>query len=207
MIKRLGDWDTIREPEERKALPVDAYVCRVTQSSVVSTDYGDQMVLVFDICEGEYAGYYADEFSNNPNTPKKWKGIYRQFLPKNDGSEQDSWAKSRLKGTVTAFEHSNPGFKWAWEEQDLVGKLIGVLMRREEWEWNGKTGWAVRPFRIMSADRVRSGDYTLPKEKPLKSKQQPAYDAYNTFTTSNPGGYAPVSDWAQLAGDDNDFPF
>lgn len=208
MINQVANWDSIQESTERLMLPLGAYVCRVTQSSVVSSDYGDQIVLVFDICEGEFSGYYAEEFKNNPNTPKKWKGVYRQFLPKNDGSDPDEWAKSRLKGLVTAFERSNPGFKWAWDEQSLVGKIVGILMRREEWEWNGKTGWAIRPFRAMSADKVRNAEYTLPKDKPLKDKAAatPAY-AYNTITTSNPGSFAPASDWSQFTNDDDELPF
>ena len=48
--------------------------------------------------------------------------------------------------------------------------MIGVLFRNEEWEYNNKSGWIVRPFRALSVDSVRDGDYQLPKDKPLKNK-------------------------------------
>ena len=78
--------------------------------------------------------------------------------------------KSSFKGMVTSFEKSNPGYQWNWDEASLSGKLVGILFRNEEWEWDGKSGWAVRPFRAISIDSVRSGDFTIPKDKPLKSK-------------------------------------
>ena len=50
------------------------------------------------------------------------------------------------------------------------GKTVVVTrVYNNQWgetEYNGKTGWTVRPFRAMSADRVRSGEYTLPPDKP-----------------------------------------
>ncbi len=63
---------------------------------------------------------------------KKWKGVIRQFLPKDDGTDNDEWTKSSFKGLTTAFEHSNPGYTWNWEETSLVGKLVGILFRNEE---------------------------------------------------------------------------
>lgn len=170
MIKRPNNWNEVREFSDSQKLPVDAYVCKIRRAAVQNNGYGDQLCLLLDIHEGEFAGFYDNDFKNNTNQNKKWKGVLRVWLPKDDGSEKDEWTKSAFKGMVTAFEKSNPGYQWNWDEASLVGKLIGVLFRNEEWEYNNYTGWTVRPFKTISVDRVREGDFTLPADKPLKNK-------------------------------------
>lgn len=169
MIKRPNNWNEVREFSDRPKLPLGAYVCRVKQA-VVDTTYGEQLCILFDIVEGEYKDFFMSEFRANTVENKKWKGTLKQWCPKDDGSEKDEWTKSAFKGMVTSFEKSNPGYQWNWDEASLVGKLIGVLFRNEEWEFNGKHGWAVRPFKALSVETVRSGDFKLPNDKPLKNK-------------------------------------
>ena len=170
MIKRPDNWNEVKAFADRPRLPLGAYVCRVKKALVQSTDYGDRLCILFDIAEGDFEGHFTEEFKANQNPGKKYKGVLRQWLPRNDGSEKDEWTKSSFKGMVTAFEESNPGYVWNWEEASLAGKLVGIVFRNEEWEYNGKHGWAVRPFRASAAGSVRSGEFTLPKDKPLKSK-------------------------------------
>lgn len=187
MINRPKNWDNVQAFSDRPKLPVGAYVCKVKQVAIQSTDYGDQLCILFDIADGEYAGFYQDDFDANQRENKKWKGVLRQFLPKDDGSERDEWTKASFKGMVTAFENSNRGYQWNWDEKSLVGKEVGIIFRNEEWEYDGKTGWAVRPFRATSVDSVQDGDYTLPKDKPLKNRPADNYGAAPTtqgsFTT------------------------
>ena len=152
MINRPKNWDNVQAFSNRPKLPVGAYVCKVKQAVVQSTDYGDQLCVLFDIVDGEYAGYYESDFTSRQQQDKKWKGILRQFLPKDDGSEKDEWTKSSFKGFTTAFETSNRGYQWDWDEKSLVGKEVGIIYRNEEWEYEGKTGWAARPFRACSID-------------------------------------------------------
>ena len=174
MITKPHNWNEVAEFSDREKLPLDAYVCKVKQSKVQGTNSGAQLCLVFDIVEGEYTGYFNKDFQNNQNENKKWKGVLRVWLPKNDGSENDEFTKRVLKGMVTAFERSNAGYTFDWNEASLVGKTVGIMFRNEEWDYAGKNGWAVRPFRAISADSVRRGEYTLPKDKPLKNKQSAA---------------------------------
>ena len=169
MIKKPMNWDNVQEIGERKTLPLGAYVCKVKQVRVQDNSYGSQLALLFDIAEGEYAGYYNQEYNANTSDNKKWKGLLRVWLPKDDGSEKDELTKRIFKGFVTAFERSNPGYRWDWNENSLAGKTIGVMYRNEEWDYEGKHGWAVRPFKAISADTVREGNYTLPKDKPLSN--------------------------------------
>ena len=187
MIRKPNNWNEVQEFTDRQKLPLGAYVCKVKQCKVVDTNYGSQLALLFDISEGEYAGYFQKDYDGNTAQDKKWRGLLRVWLPKDDGSENDEMTKRSFKGMTTSFEKSNPGYAWDWNENSLVGKTVGILFRNEEWEYNGKSGWAVRPFRAISADTVRNDEYTLPKDKPLKNKQ--------TAAPANPNnGYTEVED-------------
>ena len=189
MIRKPQNWENVQVMTDRAKLPVGAYVCKVKQVGIQHNDYGDQLAILYDIVEGEHKDIYAREFQQNSNQDKKWKGVIRVWLPKDDGSENDEKTKSLFKGMCTAFEDSNPGYKWNWDESTLVNKTIGILYRNEEWEYNGKSGWNAKPLRCMSAGKVRSGDYTLPKDKPLRG------DAYDTgYSAPASNGYTPVVD-------------
>ena len=193
MIKKPNNWDSVQAFSNRPKLPLDAYVCKVIKGVVQTNDYGDQLCVLFDIAEGEQSGFYAREFKANTMRDKKWKGVLRVWLPLDDGSEKDDFTKSALKGFVTSLENSNTGYQWDWDENSLAGKLLGIMFRNEEWEFNGKTGWTVRPLRAMSVETVRDGDYTLPDPKPLKGKSS-SYDIGN-------------AGMADLTEDDEEFPF
>ena len=173
MIRKPQNWDNVQVMTDRAKLPVGAYVCKVKQVAQQENQYGSTLAILFDISEGEHKDFYSRDFQQNSNPEKKWRGVIRVWLPKDDGSEKDETTKRLFKGMVTAFEDSNPGYKWDWDETKLVGKTIGILYRNEEWEYNGNRGWNVKPLRCMSAGKVRNGDFTLPKDKPLPGE---AYD-------------------------------
>lgn len=200
MIRKPNNWNEVQEFADRPKLPLGAYVCRVKKAVIQPNNYGEQLCLLVDIAEGEQKDFFSREFNSSTLENKKWKGVLRLWIPKDDGSEKDEWTKSTFKGMVTSIEKSNPGYQWNWDETSLPGKFIGILFRNEEWEYGGKTGWAVRPFRAMSIDSVRSGDFTLPQDKPLKNKAQ---------TASNSNSYVPGlgQGYSEVNSDDDEFPF
>lgn len=189
MIKKPNNWESVQAFADKPKLPVDAYVCRVKQAKVQQNQYGSkQLCVLFDIEEGEYAGFFSREFDANTMQDKKWKGILRLWLPMDNGEEGDETTKRVLKGFVTSVEKSNPGYAWAWDENTLTGKMVGVLFREEEWAIDGRTGWAVRPFRALSAETVRSGEYKIPDPKPLAASKP------QTPLNVPAAGLSPVSD-------------
>lgn len=201
MIKKPNNWENVQAFSDRPKLPLGAYVCRIEQAVVQNTDYGSQLCILFDIADGEYAGFYADEFNANTRENKKWKGVLRQFLPKDDGSQKDEWTKSSFKGLITSIENSNRGFIWNWDERSLSGKELGIIFRNEEWEYEGKTGWAVRPFRATSVDTIADGTFTLPPDKPLKGKSAVSAPVFGSYA-------APTApDFTTLEDDDSQLPF
>lgn len=205
MIKRPNNWNEVKEFSDRQKLPVGAYVCKVKRAAVQSDQYGDKLCILFDIVEGEFSGFYNDEYKANTKEDKKWKGVLRQFIPKDDGSEKDEWTKRSFKGLTTSFEKSNPGYSWNWDENSLAGKLVGILFRNEEWEYDGKTGWSVRPFRAISVDSVREEDFTLPKDKPLKNKSDSGYGYGTGYPV--PEYSNPASNFSVLNDEDAELPF
>lgn len=212
MIRRPNNWNEVKEFNDRQQLPLGAYVCKVKKVAVQNSQYGDQLCILFDIVEGEFSGFFNEEFKNNTFENKKWKGVLRQFIPKDDGSEKDEWTKSSFKGMITAFEKSNPGYAWNWDENSLIGRMVGILFRNEEWENDkGKTGWTVRPFKALSVDSVRSEDFKLPKDKPLKKNESAGgYGSGSGYSVPNysiPNYSAPASDFALLDDSDAELPF
>ena len=205
MIRKPNNWNEVKEFSDRPKLPLDAYVCKVRKAVVQSTDYGDQLCILFDIADGEFKDFFKKDFDSSTVENKKWKGVLRQFIPRDDGSEKDEWTKSSFKGLTTSFEKSNPGYQWNWDENSLAGKFIGILFRNEEWEYDGKTGWAVRPFRGLSVDSVRSGEYTLPKDKPLKNKSVAPASSYGNY--GNYGNYGAPGSFVDLTEEDGELPF
>ncbi len=203
MIRRPNNWNDVQEFSDRPKLPLGAYVCKVRRAVVQSNDFGEQLCLLFDIVEGEFKGFFDADFKASTRADKKWKGVLRQFIPVDDGSEKDEWTKSSFKGMTTSFEKSNPGYQWNWDEASLSGKMVGILFRNEEWEYENKTGWAVRPFRAISVDSVRSGDFTLPKDKPLKNKTVASGGYTDNFNALN----SRMNDFAELGEEDGELTF
>ncbi len=171
MIKKPKNWENVVATKEKRPLPEGGYVVRIVAakvrnySSADGSSY-DRLEIALDIEEGDYKGFYAEDFKAQQQEDKRWKGTLRQYIPLDDGSEKDQWTQSVFKAMTSAIEESNPGYHWDWDEQKLKGKMVGCLFRLEEWSVNGKCGWKAQPFKFISADQVRKGQYKTPKFKP-----------------------------------------
>lgn len=154
----------------REILPAGGYVCEIKSAKEETLSWGSRLVIAFDVCEGEYAGFYKRDFDNNTNENKKWRGVYRVSIPKDDGSEQDGWTKRTFGNFIWAIQESNSGYAWNWDEKTLKGKKLGIIIREEEWEIDGRTGWTTKAAGSISVDDCRSGKFRMLKPKPLKNR-------------------------------------
>ena len=161
----------------------------------VRYDWGSVVVISFDISEGQYKEFFAKDYRANTNDDKKWRGTYRLNIPKDDGSEKDGWTKKTFNNAIWSLEASNPGYHFDWDEKKFKGKKVGVLFRNKEWEMNGNTGWTTECCAFTSVEDIRSGNFTIPKDKPLANKSASA-SAAPAF-----GAFTPVAD------DEGDLPF
>ena len=178
-MKPISGWDQVQAEQEREPLPLGAYVCRIMGAVEDERPNCSMLAISFDISEGEYKDYYANNYRSQTGDSKKWKGVIRLFLPREDGSDQDKWTKSRLKAATEAIESSNKGFRMDLSKEfdlsTLKGKTIGVIYRNEEYSFNGYSGWSARPFKLYDAEKIRSGEFKLPKDRPLKKDSKPSY--------------------------------
>ena len=184
MINKPKNWENVQAAAERRKLPAGGYIVKIIGAKVVAytTKMGgtvDKLEIGLDIVDGEYKGFYADDYKAQTQEDKKWKGVLRKYLPKDDGTEMDEWTKSSLKALTDAIEESNPGYHWDWDETKLKGKLAGCLFQNQQWSINGRSGWKVQPIRFISADKIRSGKFEIPADKPLKDLENA--DSNNSF--------------------------
>ena len=166
-MQKPNNWDNVQAAGTRSKLPAGGYVIKVQKAEIIRADSGfEYLDLTIEICEGQFKDYYTQDYNDQTNEPKRYKGHFRQGTPQ-PGMKDDDFVLRGFKGLVTAFEESNPGYTWDWNEQSLVGKVCGCLFRNEEYDYNGFQGFTARPWRMTSADKIRSGQFQTPKDKRL----------------------------------------
>lgn len=171
-------------------LPAGGYVAKILNAEVKEYTWGDVMILSFDVAEGEYKDFFAEQYRANTNEDKKWKGNFRLNVP-NESNQYFENQKKTFGNAIWAIEESNNGYHWAWDESTLKGKMVGVLYRNYEYDIDGRTGWSTECCTLVSVDDIRSGNFRMPKDKPLKNK------ATNTAQSNLPK-FEPVEDFDDL---------
>ena len=169
MIKQYSGAKAERRTS-REPLPAGGYVAKILAAQVQNYDFGDMLALSFDVSEGQYKDFFKKDYAANQNEDKKWRGVFRISIPKDDGSEKDAWSKAAFNDMIAVFE-TDPGFHWDWDETKLKGRTVGVLFRDKEWEWDGRTGWTTECCALTTAAEIRNGDFKMPKKKPLKKAE------------------------------------
>lgn len=157
-------------PVHRETLPAGGYAAKVLDAQELEYDWGNVLLISFDIIEGEYQDFFRRDYNAQTQEDKKWRGTLRLRVPKDDGSESDKWSKRAFNNAMWAVEESNFGYHWDWNETGLKGKIIGVLYRKKQWEMNGNNGWTTECCALDSVDNIRKGKFKIPKDKPLKTK-------------------------------------
>lgn len=180
MIKSYEGYEAKRTTT-RETLPAGGYVAKIMDATVIHYDWGDVLKVDFDIVEGEYKGFFNNDYRNNINDNKKWRGNYRLNIPDERNQYFDSQRKS-FNNFIGCLEETNSGYHWDWDETKLKGKGIGVLFRNKEWEMNGNTGWTTECCAVTTANDIREGNFKMPKDKPLKTKTEtPSANAFSTI--------------------------
>lgn len=147
-------------------LPAGPYVVRIiSMQDVPDREYVE---LVYDIAEGEHAGYYSDDW-----------GIAHPYAHHIFLSYKDR-ALGMLKGRLEAIQDSNPGFDpfAAWDAgrfDMFANRVLGVNLREEEYRkgdgsiavlGNGERATRLSVCQVVSAKKVRDGEV---KAKPRKT--------------------------------------
>lgn len=170
-MKAIKDFDKVQAVTDRVKLPAGYYVGKCVGAKVVEYNGRngsfERLEIAVDITEGEFKDYYKKDFDANTREDKKWKGVCRIYVPADDGSEKDEFTKRIFKGIINAFEDSNSGYHWAWDESSLKGLKVGIAVRDKEYDFEGKTGFAPEIFKLVSVEDAKSGKLAIPAPKYL----------------------------------------
>ena len=172
-MKKPNDYDNaaIATGQDSSQLPKGGYICKIVSCKAETVNNKDRLVVAFDIAEGEYAGYYKQKFDADTRAEKKWRGTYRVFVQKNDGSTNPFF-----KGFITSVEASNKGYIFNWDESTLNDKLFGGLFSIEEYigsDLNVRS--TTRCNMAVSTETVKLGKYTLPKDVLVEKKSNESF--------------------------------
>lgn len=166
MIKKFGDYSSTKAYGDYQTLPKGGYVIKVLGVETARNSRGDYLIISCDIAEGEYKGFFAERYREQKGEDKKWGCNYFLSIPNDDGTEQDGWTKRKFKTFTEALEESNSGYHFDWDETKFKGKLIGGLFNEREYtKKDGATGKATNLASFTAVEKIRSGKFTLPKDK------------------------------------------
>lgn len=177
-MKPLNGYGKAVAYSDNGRLPIDGYVLKILDVKYQENDWGDVILLSFDINEGEQKEFFTRNYLNQTGEDKKWKGTYRLRVPKDDGSEEDESRQRRFKTTMQQFEESNQGYYWNWDEQTLKEKLIGALFNNKEYDFNGRHGFFTNCHSLVPVEKIRSGKFEIPADTLLKKSGQASDDPY-----------------------------
>lgn len=162
---RAVNLENVQEAGDFERLEAGGYVCKITNVEDVpvnnQTGKGDYLKIEYDIAEGEHAGFYK----RLEESMQFWGGRYiRSYKEK---------ALPMFKRMCSAISKSNPGFVFDGgqqnsNEQTLVGKKVGLILGKEEYEGNDgslKTRLYVKS-ECDIAD-IRAGKFKVPELKHL----------------------------------------
>lgn len=60
----------------RENLPVGGYVAKILNAEEMSYSWGAVLLISFDIAEGQYKDFFANDYKGQDREDKKWRGTY-----------------------------------------------------------------------------------------------------------------------------------
>ena len=188
----IENFDRIEEATdvEFKPLPAKPYGCIV--SEVIDHPENQFLEIHFDIAEkGEYQDYFAK------HTAKGYGSIRCYYTDK---------ALSFFKRTITAFEKTNKGYKFDFNEKSLVGKKCVIVFAEREYvdQDTDEVKIATDPREIRSYDALKEN-----RIKPLKKRtlEDQGIPRPIPKTTNNNGFVSNPSTATAAEINDDDLPF
>ncbi|MDM8289046.1 hypothetical protein QUW41_06995 [Slackia piriformis] len=185
-MKQIKNWALIEEADgDFERLEPGGYVVRITD--VEDHPSEEYLEVVWDVAEGEHAGFYGDEW-----------GRTHPFAH-NDRWYYNDKAEKFFKSKLIALEQSNRGrfsieqWQAACDERQFVGLEVGMVLQKllNTSKKTGKDTEFLEVVKVTASQDIRNGDYKLPEPRDLrKAKDEPAVSTYDPF---DPYGDVPFS--------------
>lgn len=176
----LKDWEETEAVElgDREILTLGGHEVVIKDARLYTSEQtgNTSLKICVDIAGNDkQKGFFQRQYDNNTLSEKKWPTSATRFL---------SLKKENLgytKGTITAIEKSNTGFKFdtskGWEQLNGL-KCAGVFGLEEYADQEGKTRTITKLTNFRSLDKLN--EIQIPKVKMLDGKYVD-YDDYNEF--------------------------
>lgn len=165
----LPKYDKSKRKITFEQLPKGAYVINILNAVEEENrnKAGSHLTISFDIAEGEYAGFYSNQYMQNTSEDKKWPrdAVFYLTLPA-EGCSEYVWQNYHT--FMSDVEDSNNGFQFSSEidPREMKNKLVGAKFAIEQNEYNGRVYNHTRMRWTCVADDVRNGKAgALPKDK------------------------------------------
>ena len=129
-------------------LPIANYVCRIREANDDPLRKG--VFLKFDIEDGEYKNHFQSICQESATNNFYYIGRIDQSCTGRD--------KRKFHDLILAIEKSNPGYKFVFiHKGDLVGKLIGLRLRKYQITRKDRTKWPrLEVLSYMTVDDARA---------------------------------------------------
>ena len=190
-MKPIENFENVKPAGDIESLPAGGYVCEIKQVKEVQNknSAGTHLEILFDVCEGDFRGFFGDDWKNQDREDKFWRGIINQNIPDSSSAKYAQQLKF-FKRFINTVEDSNPGYHWDWNEAGLKGKKIGVVFgEREKVSRAGSIYIVTDAKEIITVEDARAGKYKIPERK-----------------TAAPVSAAPSS-FAPIGEEDGELPF
>lgn len=183
-MKAFNGFKSEPQGNKPKMLPAGAYVARIKAVKIDGQEPDQTLVLRMDVVEGEHTDYFTNrykyEMERKNGYEPRYKGDFRLRIP-NEANTRAMYPETdqkRFNDAIWRIEKSNEGYHWDWNEQGLVGLIVGINM--QEGEYNGS------PFtkigRLEVAEDVRRGIVQpMRPSKPRGDAYEPPVDQQSGF--------------------------
>ena len=151
------NWAGVEETAPFEKLPAGGYVIRIV--GVEDVPQKEYLNIVYDIAEGEHAGFYSDDFGKKNPWAHRFVRSYKQT------------AEGMFKAFLSRLEESTPRFSIAnWQvhsdERALVGLELGIVVQIEDYTNDkGEDRERLNVVGVYASQDIRNGDYKLPPRK------------------------------------------
>jgi len=173
---RIMNWEGVEESTPFEKLPAGAYV--VTITDVEDVEDREYLNVVFDIKEGEYSGFYSDDFGKKNPWSHRFVRSYKET------------AEGMFKAFLSRLQESNRGFTVAtWQRNcnphDLVGLELGIVLQTEYYTNDrGEDKERLNCVGVYASQDIRNGDYKMPEPKDRRTETSSAYGSSGTQSSA-----------------------